>query len=106
MSVGKSTSMARAILAVFGISTAIGLFFAAQMYVTGRAFGHGAGWWQCVYWGLGDWYEWALLWPLILWMARRVPLERGGWLRGLALHLLVGTVLATLHVALCSLAAG
>jgi two-component system LytT family sensor kinase len=93
-------------LAVFGIATGIGLLFAAEMYVTGRAFGHGASWLQCVYWGLGDWYEWALLWPLILWLARRVPLDRRHWATGLLLHLLAGTVIATAHVAMCALAEG
>lgn len=104
MSSAASTRPWRTGLAVVGIATAIGLFFAGQIYVSGRAFGHHVSWWQCVYWGLGDWYEWALLWPLIVWLARRLPLERGRWKLGLLGHLLAGTVLATAHVAMCALA--
>src|ERR1041384_7541715 len=47
------------------ISTLIGFFFAAQMHYSSAAFGHPVGWGQALYWALGDWYEWAILSPLI-----------------------------------------
>ncbi len=106
MSSATSPRPWRTALAVFGIATGIGLLFAAQMFVTGRVFGRDAGWWQCVYWGLGDWYEWALLWPLVHWLARRLSLERGRWKSGVLLHLFAGTAIAIAHVAMCSLLEG
>ncbi|HEX9760728.1 MAG TPA: histidine kinase [Candidatus Acidoferrales bacterium] len=36
---------------------------------------------------LSEWYVWAALTPVMVWLARRFPLERGRWLRGLMVHI-------------------
>src|SRR2546423_1146038 len=46
-------------------------------------------------------YVWAALTPLILWLARRFRIDRGGWLRPLLIHLsaslLIGVATRALH---------
>lgn len=45
-------------------------------------------WEMAKYW-FPDYYLWAALSPLILWMGRRFPLDRGTWARYLPIHLVV-----------------
>src|SRR5262245_36949277 len=90
---------------VLMIATFLGLFFAAQMYFSAASFGHKISWGQALYWSFGDWYEWALLSPVIFWLCRRLRFGRTLWLRSLAGHLLCGLSLAVAHAALCALAA-
>ena len=58
------------------VSSFIGLFFAAQMHYSSAAFGRPVSWGQALYWALGDWYEWAILSPVIFWVSRRFSFER------------------------------
>lgn len=44
--------------------------------------------------GTIDWVLWALLTPGIVWLARRFRIERGRVVRGVALHLVLGVVVA------------
>src|SRR6185503_9659720 len=83
--------------AVFLAATAIGLFFTAQIYFSAASVGHAVSWGQALYWALGDWYEWALLAPVIFWLCRRFRFERQNWERSLAAHFASGLVLATVH---------
>lgn len=48
----------------------------------------------------GYWYSWALLAPVVLYLARRFPFERGTWLRSLPVHLVAVLVVTFLHVML------
>ncbi|HEV7589625.1 MAG TPA: sensor histidine kinase [Longimicrobium sp.] len=43
------------------------------------------------------WYAWALLVPLLQWLARRYPLERMRWMRGAAIQLVGGVAIMFLH---------
>ena len=45
------------------------------------------------------WYGWALLSPIVLWVARRFPLERDTWKRSAAVHFGAVLVLIFVHVA-------
>jgi len=49
------------------------------------------------------WYSWALLVPVILWLARRYPLDRTRWLRSLPMHLAGVLALTFAHVCLTEL---
>ena len=89
---------------VFAVSTLIGLFFAAQMYYSGAAFGRPVSWGQALYWGLGDWYEWSILSPLIFWVARHFRFDRGRWRRSFCLHFFAGVIVSVAHLLLCGLA--
>jgi len=87
------------------IATALGFFFAAQIYFSAAAHDHRISWGQALYWSFGDWYEWALLSPVIFWLCRRFRFDRQSWRGSLAAHLLGGLVLAGVHAVLCALAA-
>ena len=92
-------------LGVFLISTALGLFFTAQIYYSAASSGHHISWAQALYWAFGDWYEWALLSPLLLWLSRRFPFNAQSWLKSAIAHLIAGALISTLHAALCACAA-
>jgi LytS/YehU family sensor histidine kinase len=51
------------------------------------------GWLQALAWQAPTWGLWALATPLILWLGRRFPLERGRRARALAIHFLLLVVL-------------
>jgi two-component system, LytTR family, sensor kinase len=86
-------------------ATALGLFFAAQIYFSAASSGRGIGWGQALYWSFGDWYEWALLSPVIFWACRRFRFDRLLWPKSLAVHLFGGLLLSGMHAVMCALAA-
>jgi len=90
---------------VFLIATFLGLFFTAQIYCSAASFHHSVSWGQALYWAFGDWYEWALLSPLIFWLCRRFQFDRQLWRSSLPLHLIGGLLLSGVHGVLCALAA-
>src|SRR5262245_54762563 len=89
---------------VFAVSSLIGLFFAAQMHYAGAVFGRPVRWGQALYWGLGDWYEWAILSPIIFWLGRRFRFERGRWRRSFGIHFIAAVIVSVAHLLLCGLA--
>src|SRR6266545_8250290 len=84
-------------VAIFLASTAVGLFFTAQIYLSAASAGHDVSWGQALYWALGDWYEWALLSPVIFSICRRFRFDRQAWLRSLPVHVGCGIFLAAVH---------
>jgi two-component system LytT family sensor kinase len=90
---------------VFIIATFLGLFFTVQIYLTAASRAEDVSWAQALYWSFGDWYEWALLSPVIFWLCRRFPFERAAWGRSLAALSLAGLALSTIHAILCAAAA-
>lgn len=87
---------------IFLISTLLGFFFGAQIYFSAAVTHRDVSWAQAFYWAFTDWYEFALLAPIILWTCGKFRFERGSWPRALAVHLCVGLVLAGVHVVLCA----
>jgi two-component system LytT family sensor kinase len=87
------------------IATLLGLFFAAQTYYSAASFQKPVSWGQALYWAFGDWYEWALLSPVILWLCRRFQFDRRSWPKSLPVHLVGGLLLSGVHATLCALAA-
>src|SRR5690349_19491469 len=79
------------------IATCLGLFFSAQIYYSAYSFRHSVSWGQALYWALGDWYEWALLSPVIFWLCRRFRFDRQSWLGSLPIHLVAGLFLSAIH---------
>jgi two-component system LytT family sensor kinase len=73
----------------FLLWTGWGLFYFSQG-LTQRLVSHDTTpWWRyLVAWAAGV-YIWALLTPAILWLGRRMPLERRKWLRPVSAHLLL-----------------
>jgi two-component system LytT family sensor kinase len=86
-------------------ATVLGLFFAAQMYFSAASFHRPISWGQALYWSFGDWYEWALLSPIIFLVCRNFRFDRRSWPRSLAVHLVSGVLLAGVHAMMCAAAA-
>jgi signal transduction histidine kinase len=53
---------------------------------------------------LSYWYAWALLVPLVFWLGRRFPFERGRWVRSLCVHVPAVLLVTFLHVVLSQFA--
>lgn len=66
--------------------TLYGLFFASQSYLNQAFFGKEVRWGQTLIIWLLCAFSWALLTPLILWLAKRFPFARKNWLSPLLLH--------------------
>ncbi len=52
-----------------------------------------------VLWQLLVWYLWAAYTPLVLWLGRRCPLERGRWWRNLGWHIAASLIFSVTHAA-------
>ena len=72
---------------IFGIWTAIGLFFFSQSLGQMAVSRDPTPWWHSLTGWLTGVYINALLTPVILWLGSRFPFERRNWLRRAALHL-------------------
>ena len=53
--------------------------------------------WSRLFSEMTGWYLWVLVFPLILWAARRFPLDGRTWRTSLPIHLLIGSVVAVLY---------
>lgn len=79
--------------------TTLGLYFCSQALIQKFLTREPTPWWHyLVSWLVGV-YLWALLTPVILWLARRFPFNRKRWLRRLLLHLLLSVGITVLQLA-------
>jgi signal transduction histidine kinase len=83
-----------------GIWTVVGLFDACQMALYHAYQGYDMPWPRVLFIGLFDWYYWALLTPVIFFVARRFPVEHGRWMWHLPVHAAAAIFFATLVIAL------
>lgn len=74
-------------LAAVSVWTGLALFFASQTYLLYKYSGGQAHWGLVLKMNFIDWYVWGLLAPGIIWLTRRVPLEREHWARNASIHL-------------------
>jgi signal transduction histidine kinase len=74
---------------MLGGYTALALFLAAANYLTYLSTSGTAYWWPTLKRSLGEWYAWAALTPIILYVARRWPIERAILVRSGIIHLAV-----------------
>ena len=82
----------------FGLWTLVGLFYYSEN-LTQRLLGQDrTPWWYYLLAWLVDVYIWAFLTPLMLWLGRRFPLERGNWLPRAGLHLLLSAVFSVFEI--------
>ena len=87
---------------IVGVFTLLGLFSSLQAHLVvsyesdkARAFS------DSLILNMGYWYAWALLVPIVVWLARRFPLDRGRWARSLPVHLGAVVLVTFAHVLLC-----
>jgi two-component system LytT family sensor kinase len=83
---------------VFFFWTLFGLSFAGQVYIANNYFQRHPSWWRTLIVWLAWSSAWALWTPLVSWLARRFPFERGRILRSLPVHLLGGTVFSLISL--------
>ena len=80
--------------------TVAAFVFGVQHYVGYGAEAMAVGWRRVITSSLGDWYAWGMLFPGILWLARRFPLESSRLASRLSLHFAVAVFVAFLHPSL------
>lgn len=84
----------------FLLWTLFGLFEFTQGLTQRLVLHNSTPWWRyLVAWLLGV-YIWALLTPAILWLGRKLPIERRNWLRRVTLHLLLSAVFSAFELSL------
>jgi two-component sensor histidine kinase len=91
---GSMRRLARQALLVWSGWTALALFFAISASLTYLSTGRAANWTLSIERSLAEWWLWALLTPLVVFLARRYPLDRAWPWRNAAIHAAAGTVIA------------
>jgi signal transduction histidine kinase len=95
----RSLARLRPWLAVWAGWTALALFFAVSASLTYRSTGGAANWSLTIRRALSEWWLWALLTPLVVFLVRRYPLHGPRRWRHAAIHLAVGSTLAVAKTA-------
>lgn len=99
-----STWWARGVLGL-GAFTLVGLFFGSRTYLLYNAYpDNSISWWDAMRPALVDWWAWALLAPIVVWLVWRHPVERGRVTKGLAVHLAAGIGIAVTRAAIDAVA--
>jgi two-component system, LytTR family, sensor kinase len=88
------------VLIIWAIWTALALLSVLGAVITFREIGRPIEWRWLFTWRLADWYTCAIFTPLLIWMARRWPIERGGWTRTVPLWIVVVSLCVILKYAL------
>jgi two-component system LytT family sensor kinase len=78
----------------FASWTAVVLLFAGQFYTYDAVHGTAGPLSQYLRWSMQEWYPWAVLAPLVLWLARRYPFESGRRMRVVPIHIVASIVVA------------
>ena len=86
-------------LIVWGGWTALALFFAVSASLTYLSTGRPASWLLSIERSLTEWWLWALLTPLVVWLARRYPLDRPWPWREAVIHVTAGSIVAVVKTA-------
>lgn len=84
-------------LQLFGAATVLGLIAAGQFYLAARMEGEQVPFIAAVVWAMPFWYLWAILVPAVVFVARRLPIERTRWISRTALHLAIAIGFAFVH---------
>ncbi len=82
------------------IATVLGALEAAKGFWLGRGIDPGFGITRALATNMPWWYLWAALVPLIAWISRRAPLERGRLAGSIPVHLAASLVLSFAHLTL------
>jgi two-component system, LytTR family, sensor kinase len=85
--------------AVLGVWAALGVIYAAPIYIEVRAEGMNHAAWRVFSWGILTWAAWAPLTPVMVSLARRYSLVEQGWRRSLAVHLPAFLLISAAHSA-------
>jgi len=85
---------------IFGVATLLGLFSTFQAYQAAQFLypTRKSSIWLSLGMNVGYWYVWAMLAPVVLYLGRRFPFERGVWLRSLPVHLVGVCAVTVAHI--------
>jgi two-component system, LytTR family, sensor kinase len=83
---------------LLAVWTAIAALFAIQWHAYDSMYGHPWPWSQYIRWNLEQWYTWAALSPLVLWLAANRPIVPRRIWQTLPLHLVASGVIALVAV--------
>lgn len=81
------------------LATVIGLLSTVLLKVAVTSVGGSISWPEAAT-GWIDWYIWAGLTPLVVWLARTIPVAGGGWARAVAIHAVLGALVSAAELAL------
>lgn len=81
------------------LATVIGLLSTVLLKVAVASVGGSISWPEAAT-GWIDWYIWAALTPLVVWLARTIPVTGGRWARAIAVHAILGVVVSAAELAL------
>ena len=93
----RSARVGLRVLQAFGAATALGLVAAGQFFLAVQFEGEGLPFAAALIWAMPFWYVWAVLSPLVVLAARRMPVEKTRLLSALASHLVLALVLSLVH---------
>lgn len=85
---------------ILGGWTVVAAVFAGHNYLTYAAEGRPIPFGHALWWSVAEWYTWALLTPLAMWIARRYGPASWGWWRSVVVLLPLALGVAALQVAL------
>jgi two-component system, LytTR family, sensor kinase len=92
---------------IVGIATLLALYSAFQAFQYVAFFAQRpTSIWLLLGLNSGYWYSWALLAPIVIWLARRFPLERETWPRALPVHLVAIIAVTIAHLAMAEAVSG
>ncbi|HEX5966789.1 MAG TPA: histidine kinase [Pyrinomonadaceae bacterium] len=85
---------------IWGLWTIVALFFSTQIFMMYYAEGQPIPYKRAFIVQGSACYLWALVTPLVLWLARRFCIDRNQWIRKMALHFVFSLVLVTVLISL------
>lgn len=98
--VGKLPPRARHVLQLVLVATALGVATAVWLYTVSSAQGEQTPFFTTLRYVLPFWYLWALYAPLVVWLSKSYPIERGRLMARSAMHCGIAVVMALVHTGL------
>jgi two-component system, LytTR family, sensor kinase len=84
---------------IIGFWTFFGLLNASQLYLGVWMEGMRLSFWRVFATNVFGWWAWIPATPIVLWLGRRFPVERGTWWRVLPIHLMACLLISMAHFA-------
>ncbi|MBD3297534.1 MAG: hypothetical protein GF341_02685 [candidate division Zixibacteria bacterium] len=91
-------------LILLGLWAVPGVIFAGLSHVAMLRAGRDSVIWEWLGGSLAAWWTWALLTPLIVWLARRYPVDQTPRMRNIGVHAMAGIVLGFIQLCIAVLA--
>jgi two-component sensor histidine kinase len=88
----------RGALLVLGAWTALAVVFALHNYLTFEADGRPVRFAHALWWSVAEWYTWAALTPVVVWLTRRWRMAGEHWARNALVLLIAAPAVASLQV--------